>query len=197
MLGRLKGFSERILAPICKSLAASKIPPSLLTVVGLAVSSIAAYLFAVRQPLAAAAFIMLMGLCDALDGGVARLTGKVSGFGATLDASIDRYTEFLQALGIALGGYVDWPLSMAVAFTMGASSYVRARAESTGGMKECSVGLIERPEKLLLLIAGAILTVWFNKSLEFVFWVILVLGQFTVLQRLSANWRHSRSISNR
>jgi archaetidylinositol phosphate synthase len=159
-------------------------------------SIITALFFAIGRPLEAAFMILLTGFFDIVDGGVARITRSVSGFGATLDALVDRYTEFFQVIGIVLGGYrVDWWLGMCTAFTMNASSYVRARAESTGGMKDCSVGIIERPEKLLLLATAAILYLWFERSIEYTLWLLLILGQFTILQRLHANWKHSRNLA--
>ena len=170
--------------------------PFWLTMMALACSIVTALFFAIDKPFEAAFMILLTGFFDIVDGGVARISRRISGFGATLDALVDRYTEFFQVIGIVLGGYrVDWWLGMSTAFTMNASSYVRARAESTGGMKECSVGIIERPEKLLLLTAATILYHWFERSIEYTLWLLLILGQFTILQRLYANWKHSRNLA--
>lgn len=192
MFGRFRRLSHRFIAPASSLLARAGLSPNLLTVIDLVCSIASTFLLAMQRPLEAAVSILLSGFSDALDGEVARLTGKTSGFGATLDAVVDRYTEFFQALGAIAGGYVNWWLGMATAFTMNASSYARARAESTGGMHECSVGLIERPEKLISLAIGTLLTIFYRDALVYVFWLLLVLGQVTVLQRLNANWRYSK-----
>jgi phosphatidylglycerophosphate synthase len=192
LLGKFRRLSHKFITPTSKVFARAGLTPNLITAMDLFSSIASTFLLATHRPLEAAISIILSGFLDAVDGEVARLTGKKSGFGATLDAVVDRYTEFFQALGAIFGGYVAWWLGMAVAFTMNASSYARARAESTGGMSECSVGLIERPEKLTLLALGAIMTFFYTNAMEYIFWLLLILGQVTVLQRLNANRKHSK-----
>jgi len=192
LLGKFRWLSHKLVTPTSNLLARAGLSPNVITVMDLLCSIASTILLATHRPLEAALSILLSGFLDAVDGEVARLTGRMSGFGATLDAVVDRYTEFFQALGAIIGGYVTWWLGMAVAFTMNASSYARARAESTGGMSECAVGLIERPEKLVLLALGAILTFFHEDAMEYIFWFLLILGQVTVLQRLNANRKHTK-----
>lgn len=194
MLGKIRLFSEKLLTPVYKWFVNIGISANILTITGFIISIVSSLLFYFRIPIQASLLIVLVGFFDAIDGGVARLTKKTSGFGATLDATIDRYTEFFLALGITMGGYVDFWLGMVTAFTMNISSYIRARAESTGGMKECSIGLIERPEKLLLLTFGGFLIPLINSSMIFIFSILLIFGQVTTFQRLNANWQHSKTI---
>jgi len=102
---------------------------------------------------------------------------------------VDRYTEFFYVLGPVLGGYVDWPLAFVTMFSIIASSYVRARAESTGGMKDASVGVLERVEKIIIIAAATFLNPLIDGVIRFSMILMIVLGQITVLQRLYATWK--------
>lgn len=188
VLGSLRKKSEeafsrlgRILSPI--------ITPSGLTVLGLLSAIIATLLFSYRHLFWAGVAILFSGLFDVLDGVVARISNRSSGFGGTLDALVDRYTEFFYVLGPALGGYVDWPLAYVAMFSIISSSYVRARAESVGGMKDVSVGILERVEKILIISTATFLNPFVDGIIRFSMILMIVFGQITVFQRLYATWK--------
>src|SRR5439155_1152726 len=130
----------------------------------------------------ASLLLMAAGLCDLLDGSLARASGQVTAFGAFLDSVIDRYSDLVVLLGIvvllartpnARGALV------AMAGVVGSVmvSYTKARAESIG--VDCTVGMMERPERLLCLIAGAMFDL-----LEPALWILAVLSNVTALQRI-------------
>jgi CDP-diacylglycerol--glycerol-3-phosphate 3-phosphatidyltransferase len=117
-----------------------------------------------------------------LDGRVARLRGRETKFGAYLDSTMDRYSDMLLYLGLLIlfarlertGLMV---LVWVAAFGSFMTSYARARAESL--IPRCPVGLMERPERVVLIIAGAIL----NRMVA-VLWIVAVLSNVTAIQRI-------------
>jgi phosphatidylglycerophosphate synthase len=129
--------------------------------------------------------ILLSGGFDLLDGIVARTTGKVTAFGAFLDSVLDRYSD--AALFIGIGIYLsENPLNiLLLSLTFIGTfliSYVRARAEGLG--LTCNVGLMERPERIILLAIGGIFDILIP-----VLWILFVFTHFTVLQRIYHVWK--------
>ena len=188
VLGSLRKKSEKFFSRIGRILS-PVISPMGLTILGLLSAVVATFFYSYRHLFFAGVAILFSGLFDVLDGVVARLSNRASGFGGTLDALVDRYTEFFYVLGPVLGGYVDWPLAFVTMFSIIASSYVRARAESTGGMKDASVGVLERVEKILIIAAATFLNPIVDGVIWFSMILMIVLGQITVLQRLYATWK--------
>ena len=185
--GTKKGFA-RLLSPIARLLVVFGVKPNYLTAFGFFVSVGAGYLFWQGHFFWAALVLLASGICDALDGALARGSNRVTTFGKFLDSTLDRYSEIAVFLGIFLfyherTGWADHPWGELLALLgMAASlmvSYSRARAEGLG--EECKVGLMERPERITLLVAGAVFgaTVFF-----WVLWALVVLATFTALQRL-------------
>lgn len=130
----------------------------------------------------AAALLLLSGFCDALDGALARVYGAATRFGGFLDSLMDRYADALVLCGIIYGGLCDllWGLLALIGSLL--VSYARARAEAAGvGME--SVGLAERPERILILVFSTLAaTFWLNA----VYWAVILLAfltNLTVLQR--------------
>ncbi|MDD5544028.1 MAG: CDP-alcohol phosphatidyltransferase family protein [Acidobacteriia bacterium] len=166
-----------------------RINPNLLTLVGLAINFYAAYLFADDRFLAAGGVVIFAGLFDMLDGQVARLTNRVSDFGAFLDSVIDRYSDVVLFIGLLIyyARMRRFFYVVLVAIVMAASvmvSYTRARAESL--IPLCKVGFLERPERIVLIIIGAL----FNRMAP-VLWVIAVLSNVTVFHRCIFTWRET------
>lgn len=188
VLGSLRRKSEKVFSKLGVILA-PVITPTGLTILGLLSAVVAALFYSYRHLFLAGVAILFSGLFDVLDGVVARITKRVSGFGGTLDALVDRYTEFFYVLGPALGGYIEWPIAYVAMFSVIASSYVRARAESVGEMEDASVGILERVEKILIISVATFLNPFFNWSIMFSMILLIVFGQITVLQRLYATWR--------
>jgi CDP-diacylglycerol--glycerol-3-phosphate 3-phosphatidyltransferase len=125
---------------------------------------------------------LLASIFDMLDGRVARLRGRETKFGAFLDSTMDRYSDMLLYMGLLiLYARLDrtglMVLVWVAAFGSFMTSYARARAESL--IPRCPVGLMERPERIVLVIAGALL----NKMVA-VLWVIAILSNVTAIQRI-------------
>jgi len=136
--------------------------------------------------------LLLAAVCDALDGSLARHTGKVSRFGAFLDSTIDRIDETVVFAGIAAyflrtpSGWGDFWAVTALLVLAGSliTSYARARAEGLG--LECSVGVFERPERVAVTLLGLFLG---SIALGLALLVLLFFSWFTVYQRI----QHVRS----
>lgn len=183
-----------LLSPILDALvrALAHVSADVLTMTGLALTGVACAFFALAggpPGYVSPAMLQVGGLValvasvfDMLDGRVARLRGRETKFGAYLDSTMDRYSDMLLFMGLLIlyarlertGLMV---LVWVAAFGSFMTSYARARAESL--IPRCPVGLMERPERVVLIIAGAIL----NKMVA-VLWIIAVLSNVTAVQRV-------------
>jgi CDP-diacylglycerol--glycerol-3-phosphate 3-phosphatidyltransferase len=119
-----------------------------------------------------------------LDGAVARATGTASRFGAFLDSVIDRYDEALMFIALVVVFSVRQDHGLVTASTAALIgsllvSYARARAEGLG--LDCEIGLLQRPERVLLLTAGLLAA---PILLAPVIWVLAVVTNITVVQRI-------------
>lgn len=193
MLHKLRPYVKIILDPIAERM---KINPNIITVAGLIVSVVAAYMFARGDLLLGGVFIALSGFVDMLDGAIARKNQSTTPFGGVLDSTMDRFADAVLLIGIIAGGFVDWFIGILTLLASFTVSYVRARAESEG--IECNVGIAERPERLVILMAGAFIGYFYNPSSMYVAVVlVMVLGYLTVIQRLYHSWRelkHGRKL---
>ena len=166
----LKAFARRI-----------SLSPNTITITGFALTVASSVLLA--HNLTLGAFCLLpAGLLDMLDGVVARSRGESSSFGAFLDSVLDRYSDSVILLAIAwnlgsVGHRSGVFLSLIALVGSLMISYARARAEGLG--VSCSHGLMERPERLILLFIGAV-----SGYIVPALWVLAVLTHITVLQRI-------------
>jgi archaetidylinositol phosphate synthase len=131
----------------------------------------------------AALLLLLSGFCDALDGVLARLYEEVTVFGGFMDSLLDRYADVIVLGGIVLGGFSDvfWGITTITGTLL--VSYARARAEAAGVKME-SIGLAERPERIVVLALASLVTlVWFP-TLKWSIILLAILTNFTVLQRV-------------
>ena len=171
-----------------------------LTVLGLAAAAAAGALFGLNRPFFASAAILVGGICDGLDGKVAALRGTTSAFGALLDSTLDRYGEAFIFIGLAVRFRHGWGLWLALAALVGAFmvSYTRARAESLGF--ECRNGLLQRPERFLLIglsaLAGGVFPV-FEPAMIGALGVIALFSNVTVVQRAALVRQAERTGRNR
>ena len=186
---RIGAILSRPLDALVRTLA--RVSPDVLTITGLVLNGVACAFFAMAggPGYVSPATLRLGGLVaiagavfDMLDGRVARLRGRETRFGAYLDSTMDRYSDALLYLGLMiLYARLDQTLLMVLvwvaAFGGFMTSYARARAESL--IPRCTVGLMERPERLVLLILGAL----FNKMVA-ALWLIAVLANVTAVQRV-------------
>lgn len=179
-----------LLYKIVDGLALTRISPNVLTFIGLVINVVAALLFGFasadnNQPrlfLYAGLVIIGAGIFDMVDGRVARATNQVTIFGAFFDSVIDRYSDVALFFGLLVyyARANRFFYVVLVAFVMISSvlvSYTRARAESL--IPLCKVGFMERPERIVLVIIGAL----FNRMAP-VLWVIAVLSTTTVIHRI-------------
>jgi CDP-diacylglycerol--glycerol-3-phosphate 3-phosphatidyltransferase len=167
-----------------------RLRPNQLSFLGLLCSVAAAALFAADQRRAAALGLALAGALDILDGALARASGQVSPFGAFLDSVLDRYSDLLVLAGLvflfARLGRLEVVAAVLLAL-MGTLmvSYTRARAESVD--VECRVGFMERGERMLVLIAGAL----FDLLIPAI-WVLAIGANATAVHRIVHTWRATR-----
>jgi len=184
-----------LLSAIVRVFVACRINPNALTVFGFLLNLVAAYLFAYGYFRWAGGTIILAGLFDMLDGRVARLSNRVTPFGGFFDSVLDRYSDLCLMIGLLVFyGRINrfWYVTL-VAFVMIGSvmvSYARARAENL--IPSCRVGFLERPERTVLLIIGAM----FDRMAP-VLWVIAVLSTTTVIHRMVYTWQEIRRLASR
>ncbi len=184
MLGKLREKYQKAMYPVGKAVGRLGLSPNLTSLLSVVVAGLAGLFFFSHNLVWGTIFIALSGALDMIDGAVARATGKASRFGTVLDHVLDRYAEFLMMLGIIGGGYVGWYWGLFSLFGMAMASYTRAKAESVG-VERCEVGLAERQEKLIILMMGAIGSVFYQGALELASIMVGVLSHITVVQRLT------------
>jgi len=172
----------RVLDSIVRGFAASGVNPNFLTFIGFGINLLAAYLFAYGYFRWAGLTIILAGVFDMTDGRVARLEGRVTPFGGFYDSVMDRYSDLCLLIGLVIyyGRINRFQYVSLVAVAMIGSvmvSYSRARAENV--IPSCKVGFLERPERVVLIIIGAL----FDRMAP-VLWLIAVLSNVTVIHRI-------------
>ncbi len=183
-----------LLTAIVRAFAASHINPNALTVIGFVMNLLAAYLFAYGYFRWAGGTIILAGLFDMLDGRVARLSNRVTPFGGFFDSVLDRYSDLCLMIGLLVFyGRINrfWYVTLVAIVMIGSVmvSYARARAENL--IPTCRVGFLERPERTVLLIIGAM----FDRMAP-VLWVIAVLSTLTVIHRMVYTWQETRRLAS-
>ena len=178
-----------LLYKIVHGLALTRISPNALTFIGLLINIGAALLFGFanaenqrRLFVYAGLVIIGAGIFDMVDGRVARATNQVTQFGGFFDSVIDRYSDVALFFGLVVyyARANRFLYVVLAAFVMVSSvlvSYARARAESL--IPSCKVGFMERPERIVLIIIGAL----FNRMAP-VLWIIAVLSTITVIHRI-------------
>lgn len=182
MLSHYKRSLARLGDPVARALLQAHVRPNHLTVVGLGVSIAAASVLAHGRFRTGAVLLTLAGLFDFFDGSLARLANRVSAFGAFLDSVVDRYSDLVVLLGIVLfyhraGDTHGLLLTLITVVGTVMVSYTKARAQSIG--LSCEIGLMERPERLIVLIAGAAFNVLTPAMV-----VLAGLTNLTALQRI-------------
>jgi len=179
---RLRRLFAPLLAKVAGVLDALGLTPNALTIIGLALNLAVAAVLATGHLRVGGALILLASLFDGLDGALARHTGKVSKFGAFFDSTLDRYAEAALFTGLVwyfatVGARTEAVLAVVALFGSLAVSYTRARAEGLG--LACSVGILTRAERIVVLTVGLVaglplLTLW----------VLAILTHVTAIQRM-------------
>ncbi|MBC8281186.1 MAG: CDP-alcohol phosphatidyltransferase family protein [Chloroflexi bacterium] len=173
--------------PGAKLFRALKFTPNSITILGFLITVVSAYLVGAGWLLAGGIVFLFAGALDLMDGGLARLTGQASPFGALMDSVFDRLSEASIFVGIAIYALRDdmsddrqiffiTVLLLALIFSQGVS-YLRARGEGLGVFTKA--GLMTRPERVVLLGVGLIIG-----QIEWILLAIAVVSCFTLFQRL-------------
>jgi CDP-diacylglycerol---glycerol-3-phosphate 3-phosphatidyltransferase len=178
-----------VLSLLARRLHALGITPNGLTYTGFILTAITAYFLANGFFRWGGVLLLLAAFFDMLDGAVARFTQQISTFGAFIDSTLDRYSESVTFLALAYY-YSRRPstrteLVLILVILVGSLmvSYTKARAEALN--VECKAGIMQRPERVILLIAG-LLTSWMQPVL----WVLAIFTNFTAIQRIyEVYWR--------
>jgi len=157
----LKKTGRNLLSPIVKLAMKLNLSPNAITLIGLIITLLASYFYAKGYFRIAGLILLLAGLCDAIDGEVARKASKVSKFGAFFDSTIDRFEEFFVFGGILFYYSMvrqDILLSIVVYLILLGSimtSYIRARAEGIGFSP--TSGPMDRPGRYIYIVLFSII----------------------------------------
>jgi CDP-diacylglycerol--glycerol-3-phosphate 3-phosphatidyltransferase len=184
-----------IIRLIVRALALSRIHPNVLTFIGLLINIAAAVLLAAGRFQAAGVVIITGGVFDMVDGRVARETNRVTPFGGFFDSVVDRYSDLALLMGLlvyyaSINRYFYVVLTAVVMTASVMVSYTRSRAENT--IPLCKVGFMERPERIVLFIIGAL----FDRMAA-VLWVIAVIGNITVIHRMIHTWQETARLEGK
>src|SRR5690349_23603280 len=190
--GAIGRFCGAIIDRIVRWLALSHIHPNVLTFLGLVINIWAAWLFAKGEFRWAGVVVIGAALFDMVDGRVARATDQVTRFGGFFDSVIDRYSDLAIFMGLlvyyaAINRYSYIVLTAIVMTGCVMVSYTRARAENA--IPKCKVGFLERPERVVLIIIGAL----FDRMAA-VLWVIAIFSNLTVVHRMIYTWQATKRL---
>lgn len=181
-----------LLGQIVRLLSLTRVHPNVLTSIGLAINAVAAWFFA-RGEFTTAGIVVLCGaVFDLVDGPVARESNRVTRFGGFLDSVLDRYSDLILLMGLlvyyaSINRFFYIVLTAVVMTGSVMVSYTRARAENA--IESCKAGFLERPERIVLIIIGAL-----TNRMAHVLWVIAVLSNITVIHRIVHTWRETRRL---
>jgi len=175
-------LASRLTDPVIEGLSRSGITPDALTITGLAINIGAAYVIATGHFLPGGLLILVAGVCDLLDGALARFVKQTTKFGALFDSTADRISEAALFFGLIVwymleGSAMGVMLASAALIGSFLVSYIRARAEGLG--LECKVGLFTRAERVIVLTIGLVVN-----QVTIALWVLVVFAYVTVIQRL-------------
>jgi CDP-diacylglycerol--glycerol-3-phosphate 3-phosphatidyltransferase len=181
----------RFTRPVVRVLAGTPVTPNALSWAGFILALGAAALIVTGYPLYSGIVVLVAGFFDILDGALARLTGRVTPFGAILDATLDRLSEAVILLAV-MAVYALQPslsgvlLAGVVLILSQLVSYIRARSEAQG--LECKVGIFTRAERVVVLALGLLLS-YFSPALIIALALMAVFSLVTVIQRMAHVWR--------
>lgn len=180
-----------LLNPLARLFARLGLTPNMLTVIGVLLNTGVAVILARGSMALGGVLLLVASSFDALDGTLARLTGRQSQFGAFFDSTLDRYSEAIVYGGLLyyfldLGARTEPMLAYAAIIGSLLVSYTRARAEGLG--IECRVGLATRADRMVILAAGLILG-WSTVVL----WLVTILANLTAVQRMRHVWQATRT----
>jgi CDP-diacylglycerol--glycerol-3-phosphate 3-phosphatidyltransferase len=178
-VGAVFDFPLRLIIAACVRL---RIHPNVLTFTGVVINVVAGWALSQGHFLNAFWIMIVANIFDFIDGKVAMETGAVSRFGGFWDSVIDRFSDLALSVGLiclySSLGRTDYVLITSISMVFATmTSYARARAESL--IPRCKVGFMERPERIVLFMIGAV-----TNRMAAVMWVIGVLSIVTVIDRI-------------
>jgi CDP-diacylglycerol---glycerol-3-phosphate 3-phosphatidyltransferase len=207
MLGEsIGGPAMRIIDAMVRGLANAGVHPNILTAIGVCINVGCGILFGFGEFFWAGIVLIIANVFDMLDGNVARRTGNVTKFGGFLDSTLDRLSDMVVFLGIMVfyagnspqHSLLNVTLAGVAMMTSVLVSYTTARSESLG--VKANVGFLQRPERIVLLIIGALSTwnwssdsFWFNRMPQ-VLWVLAFGSVWTFVHRMYFIWKEFRRI---
>jgi CDP-diacylglycerol--glycerol-3-phosphate 3-phosphatidyltransferase len=185
-----------VLNAIARALDQLGFTPNALTLIGFFATCGVGLVLASGNLALGGALIIVAGVFDALDGTLARLTNRVSKFGAFLDSTTDRFAEGALFLGILFWfhqrgvAYVTYLVYLALLGSL-MVSYARARAEGIG--VACKEGMLTRFERFVILILGLLLTaLWGDAPILLALVILAVMTNVTAVQRMWLVWKATR-----
>jgi CDP-diacylglycerol--glycerol-3-phosphate 3-phosphatidyltransferase len=198
-----------IINAMVRGLASAGIPPNVLTSIGVTINLACGVLFGFGEFFWAGIVLIVANLFDMLDGGVARLAGRVTKYGTFLDSTLDRLSDMAAFMGIMFYYARETPQHSALNVLLAGVgmiasvlvSYTTARSEALG--VKANIGFLQRPERIVLLIIGALST-WSWSSTNFfanrmpqVLWVLAVGSMWTLVQRMVYIRRELMALDNK
>ncbi len=200
---RIQQWGRHLVTQFIRPMARLGITPNMLTGIGLLLSLVTAVVIAQGFLFIGGLLVLLAGVFDMFDGAMARVQHSATPFGAFFDSTLDRYSESIILFGLLWYTLqrptnfrdVLWPTSheqtwmiffiyIAIVGSL-MVSYTKARAEGLG--IECKVGLLARPERVVLLAIGLL----FGASI----WILALLAVFsnvTAVQRILVVWQSTQ-----
>lgn len=183
MLLGVKKYSEKLLLPLGKKI--KKVPANVITALGFFFALLAFFSFIFQTLPFIIICLALVEFFDQLDGVVARLQGPTT-LGSFLDSTLDRIGDYLIFFGIILGGYIYNDIYIGLITLAGAflTSYTRAKIESLGIQNLYGVGLLERTDRVPIILIGSILLIWFPTAIWWTMVFLAIGTNITVIQRI-------------
>ncbi len=186
-----------VIDPLAKVFARAGLTPNQITFISLLFGIASALLYAYQHVYLAAAALLLSGLFDFIDGGVARINNKSSKFGAAIDWIVDKYVDCLVLIGIAFSGLADPRIAAIAVFGSMINTFIKPVVYAEMGYDKREdgkikdplegVGIFGRPETVITLIVFSLLN-WVNWAVV----IIAVMTNFSALQRIFYLYRHNR-----
>jgi CDP-diacylglycerol--glycerol-3-phosphate 3-phosphatidyltransferase len=193
---RLRRTSAGLLEPVVSVMARLGVNPNALTVGGMLLHFLFAWLIATGEFLWAGIAILVFVPLDALDGSLARKIGRRGTFGAFLDSTSDRIAEI-----VLYSGYISWFTQQADFLVVTAAyaavtgslmvSYTRARAE--GLDYHCRIGIFSRVERYVVIVTSLVLSVFWPPLAAVGLYVLAIGTWLTVAQRIYHIWKQARA----
>jgi len=185
---KLKKQFEKTIHAAVAPLGDLGITPNMLTVLGVLLASVTGYAYTLAPGnriylVYCGVLILISGFVDAIDGVLARSTGKVTRFGGFFDSVADRYSDAIIYTGIIVAGLCNQLIGLITLFVSMLVSYARARAEMEG-VKMAGIGLAERAERMTFLSVCSIMAYWWAPALNYGITILAALALITVLQRI-------------